>query len=81
MKPIDSILERLKGVKQNSNVNSYKALCPAHPDTVSSLSVAEGSDRRVLINCFAGCSTDQVVSNLGLTIADLFDSKLSTRVL
>jgi hypothetical protein len=81
MKPIDSILERLKGVKQNSNVNSYKALCPAHPDTVSSLSVAEGSDRRVLINCFAGCSTDQVVSNLGLTIADLFDSKLFNKSL
>ena len=46
--------------------------CPAHNDGRPSLSVRpiEGS---VLIYCMAGCQTQEVVSGLGLAMADLFD--------
>jgi len=52
---------------------SWKALCPAHDDTEPSLSVSEGDDRRALLNCFAGCSTQTVVEELGLKMSDLFE--------
>jgi hypothetical protein len=47
-------------------------LCPAHDDTRTSLSVAEGDDGRALLLCFAGCPTPTVVKALGLEMADLF---------
>lgn len=46
--------------------------CPAHPDRTPSLPVREGNDGRVLLNCFAGCSTDEVLHALGLDMRDLF---------
>lgn len=36
------------------------------------MSVAEGSDGRVLIHCFAGCSSDAILSALKLSRRDLF---------
>jgi hypothetical protein len=49
------------------------AQCPAHDDRTPSLSVTDGNDR-VLIRCHAGCDTDDVLAEVGLTRADLFDS-------
>ena len=48
-------------------------LCPAHDDRNASLSVAEGDDGRVLVKCFAGCSVEEIVAELGLEMRDLFD--------
>ena len=46
--------------------------CPSHPDNDPSLSVSEGDNGRVLINCFAGCSANQVMESLGLGMRQLF---------
>ena len=46
--------------------------CPAHTDRKPSLSLSEGSDGRVLLNCFAGCSIENVLRALGLHMHDLF---------
>lgn len=65
------MLDKLGGVKPGPS--GWTALCPAHEDTRPSLSVGEGADGRVLINCFAGCEPEAVLSELGLSLKDLFD--------
>jgi hypothetical protein len=47
----------------------YLAKCPAHPDRSPSLSIREGRDGRVLLHCFAGCKTEDVLKELSLTWA------------
>lgn len=46
--------------------------CPAHDDRTASLSVGRGS-KGVVLKCQAGCSTEDVVAALGITMRDLFD--------
>ncbi|WP_327302929.1 DUF3987 domain-containing protein [Streptomyces sp. NBC_01298] len=52
--------------------------CVAHEDRSPSLSVTNGA-KGVVINCHAGCASEDVVSALGLTMADLFDEPLQKR--
>jgi hypothetical protein len=54
------------------HVQGTMAQCPAHGDRVPSLSVTE-VDGKVLVRCFAGCETTDILAALGLTWADLFD--------
>ncbi len=70
-RPIEGVLDRLKGVKTHSGY--FSALCPTHDDRKPSLSVSEGEDGRVLIKCHAGCSTEDVVSSIQLRMSDLFE--------
>lgn len=53
-------------------VYGWRAHCPAHDDRNPSLSVSIGDNGTWLVNCFAGCSVEDVVEALGLTMADLF---------
>jgi hypothetical protein len=64
------VAERLAAV--GSDVRNGSARCPAHADRQPSLSVRRAADR-VLVTCFGGCRTDEVVAALGLKMADLFD--------
>lgn len=48
------------------------ARCPAHDDERESLGLREGDDGRVLMLCYAGCPTPEVVKALGLEMRDLF---------
>lgn len=66
----NAILTRLSKVRSRG-AGKWTASCPAHADSSPSLSVAEG-DRGILVHCFAGCTTEDVVAALGLTMADLF---------
>lgn len=68
--PFDNFISRLSKVRRTSN--GVSAACPAHADKTNSLSVSQASDGRVLIKCFAGCSAEQIVKKVGLTMADLF---------
>jgi hypothetical protein len=70
-RPIERVLDRLNSVKSHNGY--YTTLCPAHDDRKPSLSVSEGDDGRVLIKCHAGCSTEDVVSSIGLRMSDLFE--------
>jgi hypothetical protein len=45
--------------------------CPAHDDRDPSLSVREAPDGSVLLHCFAGCKTFDVLQALGLGWADI----------
>jgi hypothetical protein len=67
---LDKVLQGLEGVRRNGS--GFKARCPGHEDREPSLSVQEGDDGRILLKCFAGCSTETVVEAMGLRMADLF---------
>ncbi len=52
----------------------YLARCPVHDDKKPSLAISDG-ENGVLVHCFAGCSTDLVLSKVGLNMSDLFYEK------
>lgn len=68
--PVDVVLARLTKVKQTKS--GWVALCPGHDDSKQSLSISRGSDGRVLLRCFAGCSVEKIAEGLKLEMKDLF---------
>jgi hypothetical protein len=70
MTPVEVMLSRLDKVKGKNG--SWTARCPAHNDKGPSLAIREASDGRVLLHCFAGCETLNVVQALGMDMSDLF---------
>lgn len=55
----------------------WQAKCPSHDDRRPSLSIAQG-ERGVLLRCWAGCRTEQVMAAIPLPMSALFeDAKLS----
>lgn len=50
----------------------FMARCPAHDDSDPSLSIGTGYDGCALVNCFAGCATEDVLGAIGLSLHDLF---------
>lgn len=77
---INDILSRLEGVKPGAGPNQYIARCPAHMDQHQSLSIGVGSDGRILLNCFAGCDTEEIVEAMDLTMKDLFVEQPKTEI-
>jgi hypothetical protein len=68
------ILNVLTGVKSTGH-GRYLAKCPAHEDRSPSLSIRELDDGRILLHCFGGCGTDDVLGALGLTLSALFPER------
>ena len=65
------LLARLSGVRP-APCGAFVAICPAHDDHHASLSIGEGHDGRLLLHCWAGCGTSDVLTALGLDWSDLF---------
>ncbi len=76
--PVDHVLGHLQGVRRSGG--GWMAKCPHHDDRQASLSIKEGDDNRVLINCFAGCPTLDVVTSAGLSWIDLFPPRSRERL-
>ncbi len=72
---IDTLISRLDGVKE-TGYGKYVARCPAHDDRSPSLSVSEGDNDTVLVHCFSGCETEDVLSAVGLTFSDLYPERI-----
>lgn len=74
------MMEALQRVKDAAGVRhgrtSFKVKCPAHEDGTASLSVTH-TDGKVLLNCFAGCSTDAILAKWSMASAELFDDYLA----
>jgi hypothetical protein len=70
MTPTEAFLSQLRGVKGRNG--SWTARCPAHDDKSPSLAVRETQDGRVLVHCFGGCATEDVLAAVGMDMADLF---------
>ena len=64
---------RLDKVKRSGK--EYSARCPAHNDSTPSLSVSEGDDGKIIMICHAGCTHEQIVEAMGLTLGDLFNKE------
>lgn len=71
---ISGLLSRLEGVRQRGG-DRWSALCPGHDDKSPSLSIRELPDGRVLLHCYAGCDTENVLASIGLTFDALFPEK------
>jgi len=72
--PLEKVLAAFKKPPRRSG-KGYLARCPAHGDRRPSLTIGEGADGRVLLNCFAGCRPENVVAALGLSMKDLFPER------
>src|SRR5579871_2598615 len=66
------ILKVRTGKSVQRSGTGYSCCCPAHDDQNPSLSVSEGKDGKILVNCFAGCSVEDICQSLNLQISDLF---------
>ena len=67
---IDQILNKLDKVRKSGK--GYSARCPAHEDKNPSLLLSELPDGRILIKCLAGCSGQEILQNIGLSLSDLY---------
>jgi len=70
---IETILDKLQRVKKNAN--GYTALCPAHEDRKRSLGISDGDDGTILIKCYAGCETKNILEIIGMEWKDLFPNR------
>jgi len=68
----DRVLSLLNAVRPRGT-DQWTARCPAHDDHRPSLSIRHVGDR-VLVKCWIGCPAADIVTALGLTLADLFDT-------
>jgi len=78
MMPAQKLLDRLDKVRSLGK-SSYMACCPAHDDRSPSLSIKECDDGRLLVHCFAGCPTTDVLDAVGLSLADLFPVEMKSK--
>lgn len=74
-RPINRLLHRLEAARQTS-AGQWMARCPAHDDRRPSLSVRELPDGKLLLHCWAGCGTADVLEAVGLALVDLYPAPL-----
>jgi hypothetical protein len=66
----ENVLDRLNVASRNGEKAMF--FCPAHDDRANpSLSLKAGNGK-LLLNCFAGCRPENIVSKIGLGMKDLF---------
>lgn len=68
---IDALLQNLTKLKK-TGANKWQACCPAHEDKAPSLAIKQIDDGRVLIHCFAGCSSSEILQSVGLDFDVLY---------
>ena len=67
---IEDVLNRFDGVRETGG-GQYSCRCPAHEDKSNSLGIKQGDGDRIMMNCFAGCQTQDVLSAVGLSFKDI----------
>ena len=67
---LNDILPRLDKVRQVGS-DRYMACCPAHDDKTPSMTITDTGDK-VLVHCFAGCSTAEIIDAMGAKWKDLY---------
>lgn len=74
MSVLNTVLSRLDKVSRLGE-GRYKALCPAHSDKTASLAIKD-ADERLLLHCFAGCETADVLASIGLSFSDIMPGQV-----
>lgn len=72
----EEILNHFQVVRRNGN--KAQCICPAHNDNKASLTISRSKDGKTLVYCHAGCKTQDVLSAVGLTMADLYEKPLQS---
>ncbi len=83
MQPIERVLSALRehGKNPKQSGKGWIALCPAHDDHDPSLSISEGEDGKVLLNCFShNCKAESITNAIGLKLGDLFPEREPNRL-
>lgn len=75
---LDKVLSCLDKVKP-AGANKWKACCPAHDDKSPSLAITETSKGTVLLKCWTGCTTQSILTAIGLEFRDLFPGSSTAR--
>jgi hypothetical protein len=66
----ENVLDRLNVASRNGE--KAMSFCPAHNDRNSPSLSLKAEDGKLLLNCFAGCHPEDIVSKIGLGMKDLF---------
>jgi hypothetical protein len=76
LRPIELVMVALEAAgcppRSNAMRDDWQAVCPAHEDRSPSLQITQGSDGRVLLRCWAGCKTREILTALKLDWGHLF---------
>lgn len=75
MSAADTLLAKLENVRRKGS--GWMARCPAHADRANSLSIDLDAGK-VLLKCFAGCTSSEIVERVGLELSDLFEPEASS---
>lgn len=68
-----NLLGKLQRVKESGR-DSWQACCPAHDDKSPSLKIDVKNDK-ILIKCWTGCSTQEILNAVGMDFEDIFPDK------
>ena len=81
MSDVGLFLSKLRKVRKTGD-GRWRAVCPAHDSRngTQSLAVRDTGDGRILVKCFAGCGTGDVVAAVGMELADLMPERRLTDV-
>jgi hypothetical protein len=71
---VDKLLNNLTKVQRKAN-SAWMACCPAHDDRSPSLSIKDIGDGKLVLKCFAGCETIDVLGAIGLDWEDVMPPK------
>jgi hypothetical protein len=66
----ENVLDRLNVASRNGE--KAMTFCPAHDDRNSPSLSLKAEDDKLLLNCFAACRPENIVSKIGLGMKDLF---------
>src|SRR5215208_4664482 len=66
----EEVLGRLAVVSRNGE--KAMSFCPAHDDRTNPSLSLKAQDGKLLLNCFAGCRPEDIVSEIGLNMKSLF---------
>jgi len=72
---LETLLSHFDGVRE-TGYGKYIARCSAHDDRSPSLAVSEGDNGRLLLHCWAGCETENVLSAIGLKFSDIMPERV-----
>lgn len=73
---LDELLEKFDHPRRSGN--GWNVRCPHHQDRQASLGITE-QDGKLLLRCYAGCDTRDILDDLDLTFSDLWATRSSKK--
>src|SRR4051794_18440924 len=71
---LKAVLDALPDARRSGS--GWSACCPSHADDEASLTIAGGTSRGVVLNCFVGCAPDDILRALGLDPREILGARV-----